>query len=78
MNITLILILCATALAASTQQATKDAQVSMGHIHFNVTDAEAQKRVWVDLLGATTVKLGDFDVLKLPNLLNSTSMAPVA
>jgi catechol 2,3-dioxygenase-like lactoylglutathione lyase family enzyme len=48
---------------------TQEKQTSMGHVHFNVTDREAHRKLWVDLLGATPTKLGEFDVWVLPNLL---------
>src|SRR5580704_16069733 len=42
-----------------------DAGVSMGHIHLTVPDPDAQRKVWVDVLGATETKDG---LLKLPGV----------
>lgn len=61
--------LTTTTLASAQLSGATDAEVSMGHVHFNVTDLDAHKTFWVDLLGATPTQLGDMDVLKLPNLL---------
>jgi catechol 2,3-dioxygenase-like lactoylglutathione lyase family enzyme len=41
----------------------------MGHVHLNVSDREAHRKLWVDILGATPTEFGDFEVWKLPNLL---------
>jgi catechol 2,3-dioxygenase-like lactoylglutathione lyase family enzyme len=45
------------------------AGVSMGHLHLNVKDIEESKKFWVDQLGATTVKLGNSEVMKIPGVL---------
>lgn len=65
----LLFFICSGISASAQLSAAKDAEVSMGHVHFNVTDINAHKRFWIDLLGATQIRLGDMDVLKLPNLL---------
>ena len=41
--------------------------VSMGHLHYVVRDVEANRKFWVDF-GATPVKIGDRDALKLPEV----------
>ena len=45
-----------------------DAGVSMGHIHLTVPDPDAQMKVWVDVLGATTSKAGPLNLIKLPGI----------
>jgi catechol 2,3-dioxygenase-like lactoylglutathione lyase family enzyme len=46
--------------------APNQAGVSMGHVHLNVQDIEAQKKFWI-ALGATPTKLGTIDVMKFPD-----------
>lgn len=45
-----------------------EAGVAMGHLHFTVRDVEANKKFWMKL-GATPVKLGTREVMKLPDVL---------
>ena len=45
-----------------------DAGISMGHVHLVVADPEAQKKVWIDALGAREEKAGPLDLLKLPGI----------
>ena len=40
----------------------------MGHIHLLVADPDAQKKVWMDALGATEVHLGPLDLMRLPGI----------
>src|ERR1700730_16526678 len=42
--------------------------VSMGHLHYNVRDVEANKKFWL-ALGATPVTMGTREVLKLPDVM---------
>ncbi len=46
-----------------------DSGVSMGHLHLNTKDPEAQKKFWVELMGARAAKLGPNDVFKLPGVI---------
>lgn len=41
----------------------------MGHYHLNSKDPEAQKKFWIDVLGAEEAKLGTMEVFKLPGVL---------
>ncbi|MFQ5695095.1 MAG: VOC family protein, partial [Terriglobia bacterium] len=59
---------CAAPLAAQLT-AAKDGPVAMGHHHLNVSDVEAHKRFWGELLGGTPAKLGNNEVYKFPNVL---------
>ena len=64
-----ILLLAASGLPLPAQLAAPNADgVSMGHLHFNVSDVEASLRFW-KTLGGTPVKVGPFDVVKFPDVL---------
>jgi len=52
-----------------------DAGVSLGHIHFVVSDPDATKKAWVDVFGAAPGKAGAFDLLKLPGVFIIVSKA---
>ncbi len=40
----------------------------MGHIHLIVADPDAQKKIWIEALGAQEEKSGRLDLLKLPGI----------
>jgi catechol 2,3-dioxygenase-like lactoylglutathione lyase family enzyme len=42
------------------------AQIKFGQIGLRVTDPEAHKKIWVELLGAKAVKLGTVDAIEFP------------
>jgi catechol 2,3-dioxygenase-like lactoylglutathione lyase family enzyme len=63
------LILMLAPLAVAQLAPPNAAGVSMGHLHLNVKDIEESKKFWVDQLGATTVKLGNNEVMKIPGVL---------
>ncbi|MGD0437729.1 MAG: VOC family protein [Bryobacteraceae bacterium] len=42
--------------------------VSIGHIHLVVADPDAQKKLWVDLLGAEVTHAGALELLKFPGV----------
>jgi catechol 2,3-dioxygenase-like lactoylglutathione lyase family enzyme len=48
--------------------APNDDGVSIGHIHLLVRDIEAQKKVWVEGLGAEVTKTGTLEMLRLPGV----------
>jgi catechol 2,3-dioxygenase-like lactoylglutathione lyase family enzyme len=52
-----------------------DAGVSLGHIHFVVTDPDAIKKAWVDVFGATPSKADALDLLKLAGIFIVVSKA---
>jgi len=52
-----------------------DSGVSLGHIHFVVTDPDATKKAWVDVFGAVPSKAGALDLLKLPGIFIIVSKA---
>jgi len=49
--------------------APSESGVAMGHLHIFTQDPAAQKKFWVDALGAQATKLGDFDAFKFPGAL---------
>ena len=49
--------------------AARDNSFAVGHHHLNVTDAEAHKRFWGELLGGEAAMFGTTNVIKLPNTL---------
>jgi catechol 2,3-dioxygenase-like lactoylglutathione lyase family enzyme len=61
-------LLAATACRAQLA-APNDAGVAMGHLHLNVRDVDAERKFWVDGLGATPARLGPMDVFKVPGAL---------
>jgi catechol 2,3-dioxygenase-like lactoylglutathione lyase family enzyme len=48
--------------------APNEAGVSMGHIHFLVTNPDAHKKIWMDAFGAAPVKFGTLEALKIPGI----------
>ena len=49
--------------------AAREAPFAAGRHHLNVSDLEAHKRFWGELLGGRLAKFGTTDVVKLPNML---------
>ena len=60
--------LLAVLLAGASIGSAAEAPVSMGHHHVNTGNLEATRRFW-ELIGATPVAFGDFQVMRLPDLL---------
>ncbi len=46
-----------------------DAGVAMGHLHLTVSDVDAHRKLWVDVLGATPVKAGPLEALRFPGVI---------
>lgn len=64
-----LLVFAASAASLMAQLAPPNAAgVSMGHIHLMVADPEAQKKLWVGLLGAEVTHAGTLEMLKLPGI----------
>ncbi len=42
--------------------------VSLGHIHLLVADPDAQKKIWVEALGAQATHTGTLELLRLPGI----------
>src|SRR4030095_5741135 len=42
--------------------------ISMGHIHLFSKDPDAQKKIWVEALGAQVTKTGTLELLRLPGV----------
>jgi catechol 2,3-dioxygenase-like lactoylglutathione lyase family enzyme len=69
-------VLIAAALAAAFSMSTgaqlpppNQSGMTMGHIHLNVRDVEASKKFWVEQIGATPVRVGTAEAVKLPGTL---------
>src|SRR5215831_13609930 len=73
-----LLPLCMAAAASAQLPAPNDAGVSMGHVHLMLGDAEAQKKLWVDLLGAQPTRTGTLELLRLPGIYIITGKARTA
>ena len=48
--------------------APNDTGVTIGHIHLLSKDPDAQKKIWVEALGAQVTKTGTLEMLKLPGV----------
>jgi len=56
--------------ASSAATAPTDGRVSNSHIHLFTKDPEVQQHFWVDVMGATALKMGpDLDLYTLPKVL---------
>src|SRR5262245_14910379 len=42
--------------------------VRMGHVHLTVTDVDAHKRFWIDIMGGTLVKNGPLELIQFPGV----------
>jgi len=63
------LLLAASAGSLFAQLAAPNASgVSAGHVHLVVEDPDAQKKLWVGLLGAEATHAGTLELLKLPGI----------
>ena len=75
MNRILAASIAAAASMAAAQQASaqllaaRENAFAVGHQHLNVSDVEAHKRFWGELLDGELAKFGQTDVVKLPNML---------
>ncbi len=64
-----LLLLAASAGSLSAQLAAPNAPgVSIGHVHLVVADPDAQKKLWVGLLGAEVTHAGALEMLKFPGV----------
>src|SRR5215831_18644200 len=48
--------------------APNDSGVAIGHIHLLSKDPDAQKKIWVEALGAQVTKTGSLEMLRLPGV----------
>ena len=67
--LTFSLTLVLAAPASAQLLAARESPFAVGHHHLNVTDVEAHKRFWAELLGGRMAKFGKTEVVKLPNTL---------
>ena len=64
----IFLLLSSVSLAAQVAP-PNDAGVSVGHVHLVVADPDAQKKLWVDLLGGELTSLPPLQLVKFPGIL---------
>src|SRR5579863_1508738 len=62
-----IFVISACALLAQLPAPSKTG-IAMGHIHLMVADPEAQKKIWVEALGAEVTHTGTLELLRLPGI----------
>src|SRR5579872_3892642 len=77
-RIALLLPLFASSVGSAQVLAPNAAGVSMGHLHLNSADPDAQRKFWVDTLGARPAKLGPADVYAMPGVLVMVAKKPKA
>ena len=74
-----LILLAASAAYLSAQLAPPNERgVSVGHVHLYVADVDAQKKLWVDLLGAQVTHSGTLELLKFPGILVVVAKARTA
>jgi len=69
MRIAMLLAALAAVPAFAQLPAPNASGVGMGHLHLTARDAGVQKKFWTEVMGATVVKLGPAEVMKLPDVL---------
>jgi len=67
--LTLLVIVLFTQLPVFAQLTTPvDSGVTIGHIHLLSKDPDAQKKIWIEALGAQPTKTGTLEMLRLPGV----------
>jgi catechol 2,3-dioxygenase-like lactoylglutathione lyase family enzyme len=64
----IFLLAASTACLFGQLAAPNESGVALGHIHLMVADPEAQKKLWVGVLGAEVTHAGTLELLKLPGI----------
>ena len=65
-----VVLALALAPVAEAQLATPNEDgITFGHVHLNVSDMEAHKKIWVDWFDGTVVEKGPLTYIRLPNFL---------
>src|SRR6266550_5568999 len=68
-TLTLLVFLLFTETPAFAQLTTaNDHGVTIGHIHLLSKDPDAQKKIWIEALGAQPTKTGTLEMLRLPGV----------
>jgi catechol 2,3-dioxygenase-like lactoylglutathione lyase family enzyme len=77
--LSILIFILSAALATSAAQlaAGNEAGVSMGHLHLNVRDVEANKKFFV-AIGGSALKIEPFDIIKFPDVLIYLNLVPGA
>ncbi len=64
-----LILLAASAATLSAQVAAPNGSgISVGHMHLMLGDPDAQKKIWVDILGAEVTHFGALEALRLPGV----------
>jgi catechol 2,3-dioxygenase-like lactoylglutathione lyase family enzyme len=67
--LTLLVVFLFTQISAFAQLATpNESGVTIGHIHLLSKDPDAQKKIWIEALGAQPTKTGTLEMLRLPGV----------
>src|SRR6185436_11906777 len=61
-------LLCVPIASYAQLTAPNDSGIAIGHIHLLSKDPEAQKKIWVEALGAQVTKTGTLEMLRLPGV----------
>src|SRR3954451_4424417 len=64
----LVLFAISAASAFAQLAAPNEAGVAIGHVHLQVTDPDAHKKLWVDLLGGQVTKSGTLELIRFPGV----------
>jgi catechol 2,3-dioxygenase-like lactoylglutathione lyase family enzyme len=64
----LILLAAAAASLCAQTAPPNESGISIGHVHMILNDPEAQKKLWVGILGAQVTHAGALEALKLPGV----------
>jgi len=64
----LVVLLLFSSTASAQLTAPNDSGVSIGHLHLNSKDPDAQKKIWIDAFGAQPTKTGTLEMLRLPGV----------
>lgn len=64
-----LILLAASAASLLAQLAPpNDSGITMGHVHLIVSDPDAQKKIWVDVLGGQVTHSGTLELLRFPGI----------
>jgi catechol 2,3-dioxygenase-like lactoylglutathione lyase family enzyme len=64
-----LLVFAVSAASACAQLADPNEQgVAIGHVHLQVSDPEAHKKIWVDMLGGRLTRSGTLEMIRFPGV----------
>src|SRR4051794_33158148 len=71
-----IFLLALAAPACAQLAAPNDIGVAIGHVHLQVADPDAHKKIWVDLLGGQVTHSGTLEMIRFPGVYVLLRKAP--